>query len=54
VDNGGFSGASGPRWTIKPKVIFETDTHNIEQVFRGHTLQFLLASSLEKYLCTEG
>ena len=35
---------------IKPKVIFETDSHKIKLILQKHTLQLLLASSLEKHL----
>lgn len=35
---------------IKPKVIFETDSHKIKLILQKHTLQLLLGSSLEKHL----
>lgn len=36
--------------SIKPKVIFETDSHKIKLILQKHTLQLLLGSSLEKHL----
>jgi nitrogenase molybdenum-iron protein beta chain len=38
---------------IKPKVVFEHDSHKIRLLLRKHTVQILLASSLEKYLAME-
>jgi nitrogenase molybdenum-iron protein beta chain len=35
---------------VNPKVIFEIDSHKIRQELNKHTLQVLLASSLEKYI----
>jgi nitrogenase molybdenum-iron protein beta chain len=35
---------------VKPEVIFETDSHKIKLILQKHTLQLLLASSLEKHL----
>ena len=35
---------------VKPRVIFETDSHKIKLILEKHSLQLLLASSLEKYL----
>ncbi|ADY57048.1 oxidoreductase/nitrogenase component 1 [Syntrophobotulus glycolicus DSM 8271] len=35
---------------IKPKVIFEVDSHKIRLLLREYTVQLVLASSLEKYI----
>jgi len=35
---------------VTPKIIFEIDSHKILQELKKHTLQVLLASSLEKYI----
>ena len=35
---------------VKPKVVFETDSHKIKLLLEQHSLQLLLASSLEKHL----
>lgn len=38
---------------VKPEVIFEEDSHRIRLELRKHTLQVLLASSLEKHIATD-
>lgn len=38
---------------VIPKVIFEIDAHKIRQELNKHTLQVVLASSLEKYIADE-
>lgn len=38
---------------VKPKVIFEIDSHKIRQILKNYTLQVVLASSLEKYIAQE-
>jgi nitrogenase molybdenum-iron protein beta chain len=35
---------------VKPKVVFEVDSHKIRLLLRQHSLQILLSSSLEKYI----
>ncbi|HMA97021.1 MAG TPA: nitrogenase component 1 [Polyangiaceae bacterium] len=35
---------------VKPRVVFEVDSHKIRLLLREHTVQILLASSLEKYI----
>lgn len=35
---------------VKPNVVFEIDSHKIRLLLREHTVQILLASSLEKYI----
>ena len=36
--------------TVKPKVYFQIDSHKIKLLLEKHTLQLLLASSMEKFL----
>jgi nitrogenase molybdenum-iron protein beta chain len=36
--------------TVKPKVYFQVDSHKIKLLLERHTLQLLLASSMEKFL----
>lgn len=38
---------------VKPEVIFEIDSHRIRQILNRHTLQLLLASSLEKHIAVD-
>lgn len=38
---------------VKPRVIFEVDSHKIRLLLREYTLQIVLASSLEKHIATE-
>lgn len=38
---------------VKPKVIFEHDSHLIRLALREHTLQVILASSLEKHIAVD-
>jgi len=38
---------------VKPEVHFEIDSHRIRLLLREHTLQLILASSLEKYLAVD-
>ena len=42
-----------PEGVVRPKVIFEVDSHRIRQILQQHTLQVILASSLEKYIAHE-
>lgn len=38
---------------VKPEVYFEIDAHRIRLLLREHTLQLILASSLEKYIAVD-
>lgn len=38
---------------IKPRVIFEHDSHKIRLLLREHSVQLLLASSLEKHIAVD-
>lgn len=38
---------------VKPEVHFEADSHRIRLILREHTLQLVLASSLEKYIAVD-
>ena len=38
--------------TVKPEVVFDIDSHRIRQKLNRHTVQLLLASSLEKHIAT--
>lgn len=43
----------GLEGVVVPKVIFEIDSHKIRQELNKHTLQLILASSLEKYIAAD-
>jgi len=38
---------------VKPRVVFETDSHRIRLLLQEHTLQLILASSLEKHIAVD-
>jgi nitrogenase molybdenum-iron protein beta chain len=43
----------GLKSSVTPRVVFEIDSHKIRLLLREHTVQVVLASSLEKYIATD-